>query len=276
MKTSIENLETKGFVNVTNPVDLSRSVTAATERWQEFCGLSTDIKKSLPYSNSGTGVGYELKEGVGYKADRKENFDIALGGREWLENNISKIENPLVISFLNEALSLVEIMKPLVLDFAKQVEGEFSLDGFVDEVESSEDAFFVRFIHYFGDREIGEETATAHVDQSGFTLHLFESDPGLQCLTFDEKWIDMPVSDGQTVIIPSMQLQLRSKGILRALCHRVIANENTAKHGRFSAVCFVQLKHTPKYDKERWGRLQERNPGFNYVVKYKEFKNLFR
>lgn len=123
---------------------------------------------------------------------------------------------------------------------------------------------------------VGDETASAHVDQSAFTFHLYESDPGLQGLTFDEKkWIDIPVSAGETVIFPAMQMQLRSKGEIRALCHRVIATECTAKHGRYSAVCFVQLKRTAKYDKDRCGRLQERKPGFNYDMPNAEFSKLF-
>jgi isopenicillin N synthase-like dioxygenase len=114
------------------------------------------------------------------------------------------------------------------------------------------------------------------VDQSGFTLHLFESAPGLQCLTFKNKWIDMPVSSGETAIIPSMQLQFRSLGKLKALCHRVIATRETAQSGRFSAVCFVQLKNTPKYDKEMHGRLQEKIPGFNYKMSPDDFKKFFK
>jgi len=45
-------------------------------------------------------------------------------------------------------------------------------------------AFFVRFIHYPPQKSSGKVTAQAHPDQSGFTLHLFESDPGLECLTY--------------------------------------------------------------------------------------------
>lgn len=170
---------------------------------------------------------------------------------------------------------LINLIRETTLEFAQKCEQEYDLQGF--EAEVSRSVFFVRFIHYFGDRELGAETATAHVDQSAFTLHLYESDPGLQCLTYDnKKWIDMPVSEGETVIIPAMQLQLRSKGELRALAHRVIATESTKKTGRFSAVCFIQLKDTAKYDKDRFGRLQEKNPGFNYEMPITEFSKMFK
>jgi hypothetical protein len=88
-------------------------------------------------------------------------------------------------------------------------------------------------------------------------------------------WWDMPVSSGETTIIPAMQMQLRSKGKLTALCHRVVATPGTAIQGRFAAVCFVQLKNTPKYDKNRWGRLQEKKPGFNYDMSHDDFAKLF-
>ncbi len=276
MKTQIFDLKEKGFVNMFYPKDLRSAVNKTIVSWQKFYSLPTDVKKGLPYSNNGAGVGYELKEGVGNKADKKENFDVTLSSKKWLKDNINKIKNPIALEFVEDASALVSIMKPIIIEFAKQAEEAFGLEGFVEEGKNSEDAFFVRFIHYFGDRKVGEETATAHADQSGFTLHLFESAPGLQCLTFDNKWIDMPVSEGKTVIIPSMQMQLRSEGELKALCHRVIANPETAKNGRYSAVCFVQLKNTLKYDKDRHGRLQEKPAGFNYDLSKEEFAKLFK
>lgn len=276
MSVSITDLKSKGFVSMSYPPKLRTAVTKAIASWKAFCTLPTETKKNLPYSNNADGVGYELKEGTGPKGDRKENFDATTGGRAWLQKHVSEIGVPEALDFVKDAVALVTAVKPTIIEFARMAEKEFGLKGFVDEVEKSEKAFFIRFIHYFGDRKTGEETASAHADQSGFTLHLFESDPGLQCLTYDKEWIDMPVSEGETVIIPSMQMQLRSEGELKALCHRVIATPETAKDGRYSAVCFVQLANTSKYDKDKHGRLQEKEPGFNYVMAFGEFSELFK
>ncbi len=278
MNTSINDLETKGFVAVPYPADLRRAVEAAVQSWKNFCALPPEIKRGLPYSDQlgSDGIGYELKDGVGPKADRKENFDITSSGQRWLEENSQNVGDQTALGFIRDAVSLVGLLKPLVVGFAREVEEQFDLPGFVEEVDSSEGAFFIRFIHYFGDRVVGEEIASAHADQSGFTPHLFESASGLQCRTFDGEWIDMPVSSGETVIIPSMQLQLRSACRLKALCHRVVATPETVEAGRYSAVCFVQLKNTPKYDKERHGRLQEKEPGFNYEMPIDQFKELFK
>ncbi len=272
----IFNLKTKGFVNLPYPKEIRKAVDATISSWKEFCALPNEIKKALPYSNNAAGVGYELKDGTGTKGDRKENFDITASGASWLIDQAKSVDNEKAATFITQATDLVEAVKPYIVDFAEQVEKEFEIPGFAQEVKESEGAYFVRFIHYFGDRKIEDETASAHADQSGFTLHLFESDPGLQCLSYDKKWIDMPVSEGETVIIPAMQLQHRSKGELRALCHRVVATPKTAKEGRYSAVCFIQLKNTPKYDKETHGRLQEKEPGFNYEMPFAEFSGLFK
>lgn len=276
MKNHIANLKKEGIVTLPYPAGLRQDVNETFEAWKRFCDLPAEVKSNLPYSNNADGVGYELKNGVGKNADRKENFDVTTAGEDWLLQNAEAVKNPVALEFIRNATTLATVMRPTILRFARECEEAFNLTDFAREVEEGDGAFFVRFIHYFGDRTPGEETASAHVDQSGFTLHLFESAPGLQCFSYDKKWLDMPVSGGETVIIPAMQMQLRSKGDLIALCHRVIANTETAESGRYSAVCFVQLQNTPKYDKEKSGRLQEKLPGFNYSMGHEEFRTLFR
>lgn len=276
MKSQIKDFKSKGFITMEYPETLRRPVEIAVKSWKRFCALPTEIKKGLPYSNGGTGVGYELKDGVGKNADRKENFDVTIAGQDWIEANVEGIESAAALDFVRNSTNLVGVLKPLVLDFARQVEETYGVKGFEQEIADSEPAFFVRFIHYFGERNVGDETASAHVDQSGFTLHLFESAPGLQYLDSRKVWRDASISAGETDIIPSMQLQLRSEGKLNALCHRVIATPETATTGRYSAVCFIQFKNTPKYDKDKWGRLQEREPGFNYDMPIGQFRNLFK
>ena len=101
------------------------------------------------------------------------------------------------------------------------------------------------------------------------------SDPGLQHFTFEKEWEDMPVSSGETVIIPGMRLQYRSHNELKAVYHRVVATKETARTGRFSIVCFIHPKNTAQYNKEKAGRLQEFQPGFNYEMSFEEFAKLF-
>ncbi len=274
-----ECFDSSGYAVVEYPKDLRRCVEAAVGEWIKFVQLPKKDKKIFSYNNE-IGVGFELKETEAATRDLKENFHYTERGGRWLTEEASKVEEKTGLSrvtyFIESAASLVSIMKPIVIGFAQKIEETYGLKGFADEVAQGEDTWFVRFIHYFGNREAGDVTATAHTDKSGFTLHLYESHPGLQCLSFDGKWEDMPVRGGETVIIPSMQLQLKSEGKMKALCHRVVATPETAEMGRISAVCFIPFVQTPKYNKEGIGRLQETEPGFNYTLPHSEFKNYFK
>jgi len=274
----IKNLQKNGFVSVPYPSKLRLAVMKAERSWEAFCSLPIEVKRKFSYSNSGAGVGYEIKDGSGQNGDIKENFDIALSDVVWLEScMLSLTENTLVArKFVEDALALVEVMKPFVFRFASEVEKGFGLNGFEAEIEEGSRFFFVRFIHYPPQKKKGESIAQAHLDQSGMTFHFFESSPGLECLTYEGRWIPMSVSKKQTVIIPDMQLQLKSKGKLRALWHRVVATTKTAKQGRYSAVSFIQFQKTQKYNKEKYGRLQEKEPGFNYDMRPEEFSGLFK
>lgn len=283
---NIRNLETQGAVTIKYPSDLRTAVEEAVSSWKSFCDLPQDLKRRLSYSNDSDGFGYESKLGTGPAGDRKENFDVAKRGQDWLMKNMPNIEKlgSIASSFVSSALNLVDVMAPTILDFARRVEDELGIEGFSEDVNASRDSFFVRFIHYPGDRVVGEETCVAHTDQSCFTLHMYESLPGLQGFSLSErKWVDMPVSSGETVIFSAMQFQLRSNGLIKALTHRVIANERSSDPngpGRYSAVCFIQLKNEKKYNKAVFGRLQEavvkRGADFTYDMPPEEFEKMFK
>jgi isopenicillin N synthase-like dioxygenase len=279
MNTSLNDLQTKGFVSVAYPADLKLAVAEAQKYWEAFCALPDEVKRNFPYSNSAAGVGYEDKRISGNSEDLKENFDLTSGDITWLEEQAATINNEVITSFIKAACKVAELIIPSIISFAKDVEQAFAIEGFEAEVAESKHAYFIRFIHYFPAAKEKQETAEAHTDQSGMTPHLFSSDSGLECLTQEMEWVPMPVSHGEMVIIPSMQLQLRSKGQLKATVHRVVSTPETIKNGRYSAVCFVQFKDTPKYDKSKGGRLQEAHKnelGFNYRLPHEEFSKLFK
>ncbi|HYF29349.1 MAG TPA: 2OG-Fe(II) oxygenase family protein [Candidatus Paceibacterota bacterium] len=271
-----KNLETIGVVNVMYPNALRTAVEQAVASWKDFCALPEKVRAKFPYNpGEGMGVGYEIKKTPGATLDLKEDFHLTLASREWLLETAATCDEPTILKFVTDAESLISIMRPTVEGFAEVIEQNFDLADFAKDIAGNSDWWFIRFLHYFGNREEGEEIATAHVDKSAFTLHLYESHPGLQHLTYEGNWEDMPVSEGETAIIPGMRLQYRSDNRLRATCHRVVATKTTAQEGRYSAVCFIHPKNTPVYDKARAGRLQEFAPGFNYTMSLEEFRNLF-
>lgn len=274
MATSIIDLRDLGFLNVDYPDDLREVVERAIASWKNFCQLPREEKRAFSFleDNHGDGAGYELKEESGSKKDLKENFHITL----FQYARLSEIANNRTFPFLNDAKILLDRIEPLVLEFAKNIEEEYKINGLLDKVQLSKSYWILRYLHYFGDQQEECEIAVPHADKGGFTLHLFESDEGLQYYCIKQRlWKAMTVEKKQTVIIPAIQLQLLSKGDLKALYHRVVATKKTAQTGRFSMVCFIPFQNTPMYNKKVYGSMQTHNVGFNYTLSHDEFSNLF-
>ncbi len=275
---SIEGLKTNGLYRLKYPTDLRTSVSAALGSWKKFVALPDSLTDQFPYDK---GVGYEHQQGRGPTDDRKQDFHFTFDGAGLLTSMIDGFPNEelrsVSRSLIAAAGGLVEHLSPSVLSFAHDIETHFGIEGFKDEVLASKGTWFVRFLYYPGEREVGEATAVPHIDKSAFTFHLHESAPGLQGLGYaDKKWFDTPVSETETVIFPGYQLQYISGGKINALCHRVAANEETARTGRYSMVVFFSLKNHPKYDKNSRGRLQDQDPGFNYGMPFEEVRGQFK
>ena len=115
-----------------------------------------------------------------------------------------------------------------------------------------------------------------HVDHSGYTFHLYESTGGCERLDLiTREWLPMPVAKHQAAMFASMQTQLYSRGKIKGLCHRILANSITAQVGRDAIVSFIPLITTPRYDRATRGRLQEMTPGFNYDLDPSVFRTYF-
>jgi isopenicillin N synthase-like dioxygenase len=274
---NIESLRTEGFVRVAYPDDLRPAVLEAVEAWKKFCALSNPQKQRIAYSGdlNVSGVGYELKLEDGPTADLKEDFHLRLNQRHFIEDDV-RAAGPIAVDFMEKAFSLHPLIQSTVFRFAAEVEKQFGLTGFLADTQERMPNALIRFLHYFPGRAPGEELARPHVDKGGFTLHLHESHPGLQHLSYkDKNWEPMDFSNGETAIIPAMRTQYRSQNDLRATCHRVVANEETSVEGRYSAVCFVDFSRTPYYDKKNAGRLQDKPVAFNYDMPFPEFARMF-
>lgn len=268
MSEAITSLKSEGVAMMPYSLEMQAVVEQAAEAWQEFCQLPLVEKMQLAQAESN--IGYEHKDGNGPQADRKENFDVTTAGFP------EQVSSEYGHDFITHAMRISRAMSHLAVDFAEQVKAEYGTTGLAELTKDSTDLIFTRFIHYFGDRQSGEEIASSHCDQSGYTFHLYETAGGCQRLDYDTRsWIDMPVEPGRMAAFPAMQLQLVSNGELRALAHRVIATDETKEIGRFAVVCFVKLKNAPQYDKDTHGRLQEFEPGFNYDLSKDDFSRLF-
>jgi isopenicillin N synthase-like dioxygenase len=273
----VRQLEEKGRLYVHYPQDLRDAVLRANDAWVAFCALPEDQKLKFPYSEDKkvSGNGYELKKDLS-TGDLKEDFHLRMNVADWLKESALQVDDTITPTFVEAALAIPPLMAPILKDFAESVEKELDIKGFMDDVMSMQPRWLIRFLHYFGDRQPGDEIAAPHVDKGGFTLHLYESHPGVEQLDYATKeWVPMPLSHEDTVIIPAMSLQNRTKNALRATCHRVVATEETAKIGRFSAVAFFNFANSRFYDKQTFGRLQNYAPGFFYDMPFEKFDEYF-
>jgi isopenicillin N synthase-like dioxygenase len=272
-----EKLITDGKVYVPYPQELRIAVAEAMETWIQFCALPEETRTQFPYETDGSvsGNGYELKTHSGKTLDQKEDFHLRINAREVLLAHAKKIGSRDIETFIEAALKLPELIAPILVAFAKAVEARFGVVGFAEDVAVSTPNLLVRFLHYFGNDAPGQEIASPHIDKGGFTLHLYESDGGVEQLTKEGEWIPIPLGHEQTVILPAIGLQHKLHSEVKALCHRVVATHESAVNGRFSAVCFVDFRNNKHFDKQKFGRLQDRIPGFNYNILWDEFDAFF-
>ncbi len=271
--SSIEDLKRYGRTYVHYPSDLRKAVEEAIVAWRAFYALSKEQKLRFGYDKDAktSGNGYELQT-----TDPKEDFHLRVAVRDELMRRAHLVDDAVAPHFVETALALNPLMAQVLRAFGEAVEKDLGIVGFADDVMATQPKWLLRFLHYFGDRGVGESIAAPHVDKGGFTLHLYESDGGVERLDYSSRtWEPMPLSHDETVIIPGMGLQNRSKCELRALCHRVVATEKTAIVGRDSAVCFINFDRTRYFDKGTFGRLQDFEPGFFYGMEYPQFDSYF-
>ena len=277
MRNDVNDLGRKGICTVPYPQGVRPIIEAVMRQWKNFCSLPKEEKKKFAYdSREGMGVGYELKETPGTTLDLKEDLHFTVESRKWLWNEAAKFGDPDVHNLITWLDELRERIAPMVLEFARVIGEVYDMPHFMEDVEANSQQWFIRLLHYFPGATPGEEIAKAHADKSGFTLHLYESDPGFQYLDRKKAWQDVVFSPEETVILPGMRGQYRSQGVLKATYHRVVATPETAREGRFSAVVFLHPACTPQYDKAGAGRLQEMKPGFNYEMPFGEFARFFK
>jgi hypothetical protein len=271
---TLAGLEERGLAILEYPVHVQEKVVWAERKWEAFCALPDEVKRLFPYQPDAllSGAGYQPPEsGI----DPKEHFHVNLANAAWLIEQAEKIGNPVMIDFVTSALELLRELRPFVGDFSKTAEREFGIPGLAQDICECMETHILRFLHYFGGCEAGADIAALHIDKGGCTPHLYESTPGLQYLTHTKVWKDVVFSKGQTAIIPGFRLQHRSGGRLWATCHKVIASEEAARHGRFSIVLFVDFLNGKYYNKMHWKSLQGFSEGFFYGMPFEELDTYF-
>jgi hypothetical protein len=234
------------------------------------------VRERLEYTGDQklSGVGFELKD-KGEHYDRKQNMHLTREtGADLLALADKTGDEGTFRRFIESVLVLPELLAPIVLDYAEQCES-LGVVGFREDVDRCKEKWMFRYLHYFGGSAAGDDIAKAHVDKGGFTAHLFETDDGLQYLDAERIWRPMPVSSEETIIIPGLRLQHRSENRLIATCHKVVANEQTAHNGRYSAVCFIDFLNGRFFDKKKFGAMQDFPEGHFYEMPFNTLDAFF-
>lgn len=275
--TDVRSIASDMFATVEYPQPLRARVDEMICAWRAFCALPIALKQQFGYTadTSFSGSGYELKLDKATGFDLKENFHVGRDKRVFLYGEAARIGAPEMKAFLDAAMAVYEELDPQILRVAEAIEETYQVSGLAKDVELMLECLIIRLLHYF---ESGDEHAVLgdpHCDKGVFTGHLYESHPGVERLTKEGQWVPMDVSLGSAVFFPGMTLQNRAKCRIYAPCHRIVANEDTARKGRWSSVCFTNAANTRHYDKGRVGRAQGLPPGFNYLTTSEEFDKLF-
>lgn len=266
----VTSLQSLGYVPVGYPPTVRKQVLTAMGSWKNFCELSVNEKRMFSGGNRMEDKGYMFRNEIGPRADHKELFHVSRRELSEFQRRAALSGNGNAPLFIDAVDTLINGIDPLIRTFAQQVEKTYGLRGFADDVMNSKDNWIFRYLHYFG----GDTLAHPHADRGGFTLHLFESDEGGECLDFNHHWRAWPVNGERTIIFPGMGLQYRSESVLKALWHRVQPNEQTVYQGRYAMVAFIDFKRGYRYNDARM-RVQDFEPGFNYGLRHEEFKELF-
>ncbi len=267
---NLDTLRSDGYVSVAYPASLRPIVAQAMKSWQDFCTLPDEKKRLLSGGDRLRDFGYMRRQDVGQRADNKELFHAKLSRLDELGERAALLGDKRAVEFMYATDKFLLATVPLIREFAIGAEEHYGLRGFAKEVEQSQQHWTFRFLHYMG----GDMLAHPHADRGGFTFHMYEDAPGGEYLDFAKQWRAWPVDHERTIIFPSMGLQFRSQGKLKALCHRVVSTPQTFTAGRYSMVAFIDFAMGVRFDDSR-NRLQDFDPGFNYRMSQDEFEGLF-
>jgi len=221
----VESLRVTGFGVLKNHPVQEGLVSTIYKEWQAF--FDSPLKNDFHFSRQ-TQDGFfpasvsEVAKGHSVK-DIKEYFHYYPWGQcpESLKSNISRYYDS-TMAFAAELLACVEQYSPA--EIAKGYTE--SLSGMVQGKGS--DQTLLRILHYppiTGDEEPSAIRAAAHEDINLITILPASNEPGLQVLTKENEWMDVPCEFETLIVNTGDMLQEASGGYFPSTTHRVINPE---------------------------------------------------
>lgn len=216
----VRSLRETGFGVLKNHPIPQELVESIYQNWHAF--FSTERKNEFHF-NVETQDGYfppsvsEVAKGHSVK-DIKEYFHVYPWGQipEELKEQILDYYRR-ANEFAAELLGWVEEYAP------KEVSDKFSIE--LSEMIKNSEKTLLRVLHYppmTGNEEPGAIRAAAHEDINLLTVLPAANEPGLQVMTKDDEWLDVPCDFGNLIINIGDMLQEASGGYFPSTTHRVI------------------------------------------------------
>ncbi|GMQ48807.1 isopenicillin N synthase family dioxygenase [Vibrio sp. 10N] len=216
----VTSLRETGFGVLKNHPIPQQLVESIYENWYQF--FMSEHKSDYQF-NVETQDGYfppsvsEVAKGHSVK-DIKEYFHVYPWGQIPPELRAQILEYyDKANSFAKELLGWVEAHAPI------EVQEKFSIA--LSEMINGSEKTLLRVLHYppmTGDEEPGAIRAAAHEDINLLTVLPAANEPGLQVLSKEGDWLDVPCDFGNLIINIGDMLQEASGGYFPSTTHRVI------------------------------------------------------
>ncbi|EVU09388.1 isopenicillin N synthase family dioxygenase [Vibrio parahaemolyticus] len=216
----VASLRETGFGVLKNHPIPQELVESIYKNWHEF--FCSEEKNDFQF-NVETQDGYfppsvsEVAKGHKVK-DIKEYFHVYPWGQ---------IPEPLkaeILEYYEHANAFAQELLGWVEEYApKDVQEKFSIA--LSEMINNSDKTLLRVLHYppmTGEEEPGAIRAAAHEDINLLTVLPAANEPGLQVMSKDGEWIDVPCDFGNLIINIGDMLQEASGGYFPSTTHRVI------------------------------------------------------
>jgi hypothetical protein len=236
----------------------------------EDFGYEPDLKRS--------GVGIEVKL-------RGTSFDHKLVMHTTLDSILQQLKvaqridtSGALESFLLAARDILLLVYEPARGYAELLEKTYELPGFTEQVLAEKRTWMLRYLYYPpGSVRPPGDLAKAHADKGGFTFDLLNGDGRFEYLaqTNPLEWKKLKARNHMLPVVAGVGLQELTGSRITAVAHRVVATDESYRHGRYAAVCFIDFLKRRHFNKALYGSQQEQPLGWNYEYSPEKFASYF-
>jgi len=260
-----------GFLRICDHGIDSKLIEATYQAAERFFGMPETFKRGYYIGNSSNHRGYVPFTEKGDYPDEVnrnyESFDLGLdlpcNDPQYLAGNRLLGPNvwPAVSEFKDTVSEYYRKISALGLRLCECLEAHLGLPPAAITSQMSKPISQLRLLHYVRSSDLTDHRSVnmgAHTDYECLTL-LHTRNKGLQVMTQDDQWIDVPIDPETFIVNIGDMLEAWSNGLLRSTPHRVLnlSPERFSLPYFVAANCDAQIKPfsqllnpdaTPRYD----------------------------